>query len=100
VLGQDPIYPWWLSKSGALYAHGEQGWSKVSLPDAPWTTPEHGPTTLEYVRTVGTETVVGTRHTQPGKKKPVTMRTVYSSVAHGAPARCGTPLRSGEVGRP
>lgn len=101
TLAQDRLHVWWLAKSGILYAHDSPGWTAVPLPEGPWSHAEHGPTKLEYVQTVGVETVIGTSHTEPGKtKRPITVRTVYSSVSHGEPARCGSPLRPGEVGRP
>lgn len=101
-LAEDSAHIWWMTREGTLYGRGAKGWEPIALPDPPGASAEHGPIQLEYVRTAGQEIVVGTRRTEPGagkKKKPSTVRTVYSSVSHGAPAHCGAPLRAGEIGR-
>lgn len=100
ALAGDSAHVWWMGRTGALHVRSEKGWTPVSLPESPWAQPDHGPLKLEYVTTVGAETVVGTSRVEKiaGKKKPVTLRAVYSSVSHGEPARCGTP-RSGELAR-
>jgi hypothetical protein len=98
VLAEESTASWLLAKSGALYIR-QGSWSKVPWPDGPWTGSVHPPARIEWLTTLGTETLVGTVRIDAGfgRKKPGEVRTVYSTLAHAAPLRCGAPFDTDEL---
>jgi hypothetical protein len=94
--------PWWKGASGALYRREGNTWSKLTLPDSPWAKSGHPPYKVVWVRTIGSDTLIGARRTDVGyaasDKKPKVVTTVFSTGAPRPPMRCGYPLKPDELG--
>lgn len=87
------VTPYLQTATGKLYARTSGAWTEVVLPTAPWDDSSYGPVRITDVREVAGETFVVIERTGQGfgAKKPVPIRTVYSSKQHPV-LRCGAPF--------
>ena len=96
-LAAEPSVAWFMGNSGAVYMRSAKSWTKLVLPDGPWLAQTHPPSKIEWVKTVGGETLVSTVRTDVGfgRTKPGEVRVFYSSKPRATPLRCGAPFPNG-----
>jgi hypothetical protein len=92
--------PWFIAKSGALYARGANAWNRIALADGPWSAATHPPSRVEWVRVIEGTAFVSVVRTDVafGSKKPREVRTLYSSRKASPVLRCGAPFDNDELG--